>query len=137
MIRQSWFGGSDEKESIAHQLAIFQSNFQCERNEKGSCEEQIGGYYGDFIFNAAGDYWSSSVSQTTLENGVVVGMPEKRSGLDSFGNPVTYRYATISVDGKEIREPVALIGPERVVRSTSQIQSGEVRPVFVGGVLQA
>ena len=102
-----------------------------------TCVDQIGGYYGDFIFNAAGDYWSSSVSQTTLENGVVVGVPEKRAGLDSFGNPVTYRYATISVDGTETRESVALIGPEGVVRSTSQIQSGEVRPVFVGGELQA
>ena len=137
LIRQPWFGGGADEESIAQQLAIFQSNFQCERNNQGSCEDQIGGYPGDFIFNALGDHWSSSVSQATLGNGVIVGVPERRSGLDSFGKPVTYRHATISVDGKETRESVALIGPEGVVRTTSQIQTGEVRPVFVGGELQA
>lgn len=132
---EAWFGESNE--SIAQQLSIFQSNFQCERNNQGSCEDQIGGYYGDFVFNEIGDYWSSSVSQTTLENGVVVGVPERKSGLDSFGNPVTYRYATVAGPGEETRESVALIGPKGVVRTTSQIESGDVRPVFVGGELQA
>ena len=131
---EAWFGESNE--SIAQQLSIFQSNFQCERNNQGSCEDQIGGYYGDFVFNEIGDYWSSSVSQTTLENGVVVGVPERKSGLDSFGNPVTYRYATVAGPGEETRESVALIGPKGVVRTTSQIESGDVRPVFVGGELQ-
>ena len=134
---QVWFGGSADEESIAQQLAIFQSNFQCDRNNQGSCEDQIGGYYGDFIFNANGDHWSSSVSQTTLENGVIVGVPERRSGLDSFGNPVTYRHATIAeIGSKQTRESVVLIGPQGVVRTADQIQSGEVRPVFVGGELQ-
>ena len=77
------------------------------------------------------------MSQTTLENGVVVGVPERKSGLDSFGNPVTYRYATVAGPGEETRESVALIGPKGVVRTTSQIESGDVRPVFVGGELQA
>ena len=138
MREQAWFGGRADGESIAQQLAIFQSNFQCDRNNQGSCEDQIGGYYGDFIFNANGDHWSSSVSQMTLENGVIVGAPERRSGLDSFGKPVTYRHATISAIGiDQTRESVDLIGPKGVVRTADQIQSGEVRPEFVGGELQA
>ena len=137
---QPWFGD----EGIAQQLALFQSVYACERGDgsggesevgdTGSCGEQIGGFYGDFVVNDNGDYWASSVSQKVLGNGVTVKLPERKDGS---GETTVYRYGAIAAGENVTEESVALIGLKGVVRTAGQIQSGDVRPVFVGGELQA